>query len=197
MRAKIISAFHACGKSTYYRNWSLYSEENVWRRDNGGKQVLNNLGEPCGDKILDSDSSLFSWIYDENGNKTNVRNPDFPNNYIQHIKEHMDTEDVIFVSSHKSVRDALKNAGIPYYLIYPKKEMKDEWMYRFKKRGNDENFIKFQDEHWDEFIEDMDKETYPTKIQLEDYVGYDAITVTLMNHILQPVEVVSEDLDIE
>ena len=188
MRAKVISAFPACGKSTYYKEWSQYSEENVWRRNNDGKQVLNNIGEPCGDKILDSDSSLFSWIYDEDGNKTDTRNPDFPNNYIQHIKEHLNTEDVIFVSSHKSVRDALKEADIPYYLIYPKKEMKSTWLWRFKDRGSSEDFIQFQDEHWDEFINEMDMETYPTKIQLEHCVNYDAITVTLMNDILEPCE---------
>lgn len=53
MRAKIISAFPACGKSTYYKNWSQYSSENVWRRKNNGEQVYNNIGEPCGDKILE------------------------------------------------------------------------------------------------------------------------------------------------
>lgn len=189
MRAKIISAFPACGKSTYYKDWSQYSPENVWRKSHNGEQVYNNIGEPRGEKILDSDSSLFSWIYDENGNKTDKRNPDFPNNYIQHIKDHMDTEDVIFVSSHKVVRDALKAENIPYYLVYPKKDMKDEWMYRFKNRGNDEAFIKFQDEHWDEFIDDMENETFPTKIVLEHYVNYDAITTTLMNGIMDYQEV--------
>lgn len=184
MRAKIISAFPACGKSTYYKEWSQYSPENVWRKRNNGEQVYNNIGEPCGEKIIDSDSSFFSWIYDENGNKTDKRNPDFPNNYIQHIKEHMETEDVIFVSSHKVVRDALEKENIPYYLIYPSKDMKDEWMYRFKNRGNDEAFIKFQDEHWDEFIDNMENETFPTKVVLEDYMNYNAITTTLMNGIM-------------
>lgn len=184
MRAKIISAFPACGKSTYYKKWSQYSQENVWRSRNNGEQVYNNIGEPCGDKILDSDSSLFSWIYDENGNKTDQRNPDFPNNYIQHIKKHLDTEDVIFVSSHKVVRDALKNAGIPYYLVYPQKDMKDEWIWRFRNRGNDESFIKFQDEHWNDFIDDMENETYPTKIVLKPWVNYGAITTTVMNDIM-------------
>lgn len=188
MKAKIISAFPACGKSTYYKKWSQYSQENVWRSRNNGDQVYNNIGEPCGDKILDSDSSLFSWIYDENGNKTDQRNPDFPNNYIQHIKEYLDTEDAIFVSSHKGVRDALKHAGIPYYLIYPQKDMKDEWMRRFRNRGNDESFIKFQDEHWGEFIDDMENETYPTKIVLKSWVNYDAITVTVMNGIMDYCE---------
>ena len=107
-----------------------------------------------------------------------------PQNYINHIKEHMDEEDIIFVSSHKVVRDALKEEGIPYYLVYPRKDMKEEWMTRFKKRGNDENFIKFQDEHWDEFIEDMENDAYPTKIVLEDYLCYNAITITVINNIM-------------
>lgn len=186
MKAKIISAFPACGKSTYYREWSQYSRENVWRRNRNGDQVYtdSNPNIPCGEKILDSDSSFFSWLYDENGNKTNERNPEFPQNYINHIKEHMDEEDIIFVSSHKVVRDALKEEGIPYYLVYPRKDMKEEWMTRFKKRGNDENFIKFQDEHWDEFIEDMENDAYPTKIVLEDYLCYNAITITVINNIM-------------
>lgn len=187
MSAKIISAFPACGKSTYYKDWSQYSPENVWRIKNNGEQVYQHFNPeiPCGEKILDSDSSLFSWIYDENGNKTDKRNPEFPNNYIQHIKDHMETEDIIFVSSHKSVRDALKEAGIPYVLIYPRKDMKEEWIRRFKNRGNDEAFIKFQDEHWDEFIDDMENETYPEKVVLSyQYMNRDAITVTLMNIIM-------------
>lgn len=182
--AKIISAFPGCGKTTYYKKWSQYSPENVWRSNNNGEQVYDNIGFPCGEKILDSDSSLFSWIYDENGNKTNERNPEFPNNYIQHIKDHMWTEGVIFVSSHKTVRDALKEAGIPYTLIFPCKDMKDEWMHRFKERGNDEAFIKFQDEHWDEFIDDMMNEMYPEKVVLTNKFNFDAITVTLMNDIM-------------
>lgn len=186
MRAKIISAFPACGKSTYYKNWSQYSPENVWRKKNNGEQVYRTgTNEPCGDRILDSDSSLFSWIYDENGNKTDQRNPDFPNNYIQHIKEHMDTEDIIFVSSHKVVRDALKSEGIPYILIYPERNMKDEWMRRFRERGNSEAFIKFQDDNWDTFIDEMEAETFPHKETLYNGVNMSAITVTRMNYILE------------
>ena len=59
-KAIVISAFPACGKSTYYREWSQYSRENVWRKMNNGEQVLNNIGLPCGKKILASDSSEFN-----------------------------------------------------------------------------------------------------------------------------------------
>lgn len=187
--AKVISAFPGCGKSYYYKEWSQYSPENVWRKRNNGEQVFTAEGFLVGDKILDSDSSLFSWIYDEAGNKTDKRNPDFPNNYIQHIKDHLHTEDIIFVSSHKIVREALEKEGIKYTLIYPEKNMKDEWMRRFKERGNDEKFIKFQDEHWDEFISEMENETFPDKITLsQKYVNHDYITVTIMNSILDIYE---------
>ena len=183
--AKVISAFPGCGKSYYYKEWSQYSPENVWRERNNGEQVFDRYGNPVGDKILDSDSSLFSWIYDENGNKTDVRNPDFPNNYIQYIKDHLHTEDIIFVSSHKIVREALEKEGIKYILIYPEIDMKDVWMDRFKKRGNDDKFIKFQEEHWDEFITDMDNETFPDKITLNWMkIGYEYISVTVIDKIM-------------
>ena len=69
MDTKIYSIFPACGKTWLYEHQDDY-----------------NL------KILDSDSSKFSWLYvsvDENGNPIRgvrkIRNPEFPTNYIQHI----------------------------------------------------------------------------------------------------------------
>ena len=53
----IVSAFPCCGKTYYFEN---------------KKDLV----------VLDSDSSNFSWIKDENGNNTKERNPEFPNNYI-------------------------------------------------------------------------------------------------------------------
>lgn len=56
-KSKVVSAFPASGKSTYYRECSQYSKENMWRKRNNGEQVFNNVGFPCGEKIIDSDSS--------------------------------------------------------------------------------------------------------------------------------------------
>lgn len=122
--------------------------------------------------ILDSDSSLYSWIYDENGVKTNQRNPDFPKNYIKHIKDNLTKADFIFVSSLKEVREALNKSGLRYYLAFPYNTQanKDEWLGRFLKRGNDVKFCDFIMNHWDEFIGEMEIEMYPTHIRLgEDY----------------------------
>ena len=138
---------------------------------------------PIGDKILDSDSSLFHWLYDGNGNKTDIKNPDFPNNYIQHIKDHLNTEDAIFVSSHKCVRDALRENNIDYILIYPDRDMKDIWICRLRDRGSSEAFIKFISDNWDTFIDEMEAETFPKKVILKPWTQYDAITTTIMNEI--------------
>jgi len=131
----IISAFPACGKSYMFNNYN---------------------GKPF--TMFDSDSSEFSWIKDENGKNTKERNPEFPDNYIKHIKDNLHKVDVIFVSSHAVVRKALNDNKINFFMVYPAKIMKEEWIRRFRERGNDENFIKFISDNWDSFINDIRSE---------------------------------------
>jgi hypothetical protein len=112
--------------------------------------------------ILDSDSSSFSWV--EKG----VRNPDFPNNYIRHIKENLGKVNVILLSSHKQVRDALRENDIGYTMVYPDKSLKHEYLSRYKGRGSDENFLGMIDKNWDGFIDELETEEYPIKITLKE-----------------------------
>lgn len=111
MNTKIYSVFPACGKTWLYE----HQEEYGW-------------------KILDSDSSEFSWIYqigeDANNWTVRKRNPDFPNNYIKHIKKNISKYDCIFVSSHAAVRQALDDAGIDFTIVYPDYNCKAEWVGR-------------------------------------------------------------------
>lgn len=53
----------------------------------------------------------------------------------------------MFVSSHKVVRQALKDNNIFYYLVYPCRCIKDEYLQRYKERGNDPSFIEFIDKN--------------------------------------------------
>lgn len=145
MRTMIISGFPGVGKTEYFK----HQEEH---------------GRIC----LDSDSSEFSWIKDENGNNTKERNPEFPNNYIKHIKDSIDKVDIIFVSSHDVVRKALEEEKVYYILVYPEIEAKEEYINRYKKRGNNDGFINFISNSWESFIKDMDKETFPYKIKLKE-----------------------------
>lgn len=134
MSTFVISAFPGCGKSYCFKNYQ--------------------------DKfsMLDSDSSEFSWIKDNEGNNTKERNPNFPNNYINHIKENIGKVDIIFVSSHDVVRKALHENNIRVVIVYPNKDMKNDFIDRYKQRGNNESFIKFIYDNWDNFIEDIENE---------------------------------------
>ena len=111
-----------------------------------GKSYYVNYGEgndymPQGFAI-DSDSSTF--------NKSN-----FPKNYIEHIKKNIGKVKIIFVSSHKEVRDALVKNNIDFTLAYPNIDLKNEYIKRYKKRGSDDGFINFISDNWDEFISDL------------------------------------------
>lgn len=145
----VISAFPGCGKTYMYKNYN---------------------GKPF--TMLDSDSSQFSWVKDENGNNTKERNPDFPNNYIKHVKSNFGKVDVIFVSSHSVVRKALSDNNVRFFMIYPDKSMKEKWIRRFKERGNDENFIKFISDNWDNFIDEIENEIEVGKEMLTDKNPY-------------------------
>lgn len=155
MSALIISAFPACGKSYYYNKYSVYSNHATRDHDSGLK-------------ILDSDSSEFSWIIDEEGNK--VRNPEFPQNYIDHINEKKETEDIIFVSSHDEVRRALNDAGIRFFLIYPSLWLKDFWLETVKNRKtgiNSESFVNMLNENWKKFIRGIEESFMENCIKIE------------------------------
>lgn len=123
METKIIAAFPGCGKTEFFtKNAS---------------------------KCIDSDSSEFSWIETENGKE---RNPEFPLNYIEHIKENLGEEQYIFVSSHKEVREALDAEGLDYYLMYPSLDRKDEFLENYKWRGSTSAFVALLDKNWDEWV---------------------------------------------
>lgn len=143
---KIISAFPGCGKTYCYNKYL-------------GSDII----------ILDSDSSNFSWVKDRNGNNTETRNPDFPENYIKHIQENIGKADIIFVSSHDEVRKALEEDNIEYLLVYPypDKECKNDFIDRYKKRDSPKSFIDFISENYEKFIYDMRTESFPYSIFLD------------------------------
>lgn len=125
-------------------------------------------------RALDSDSSNFSWIHEEG--KDRVRNPAFPVNYINHIKENLGKVDIILVSSHKEVRDALVAEGLHFTLIYPDKNEKEELLTRYRERGSDASFLKLLDLNWNKFMTDMAGQidcnhvVLPPETYLSDYL---------------------------
>ena len=136
----VISAFTCCGKTYAFENYQdRYS-------------------------ILDNDSSQFSWCYEyeptDSDNIIKYRNPEFPKNYIEHIKENIGKADIIFVSSHLQVRQAMTDAGIRFCTVYPNPVMRNEWIERMCRRGDNKSFIDFQIRHWYEFMNNIRSEPH-------------------------------------
>lgn len=118
-----------------------------------GKTYLFNRPEYKGLKMTDSDSSKFSW--DKNGE----RSKEFPENYIKHIKSCIqEGYDLILVSSHKIVRDAMLEEGIDFNLVYPSKDQKDEYIKRFIERGSPESFVKLVGDNWNSWIDEIEND---------------------------------------
>lgn len=116
---------------------------------------------------IDSDSSLFSWLYDSEGNKKKefarmgevkyIRDPTFPHNYVNHIKANIKKNHIIFVSSHLSVRELMKKDGIDFYVAVPEptEHMRSEMIDRFTRRGNDTEFIRDQYDNYFDRVSEM------------------------------------------
>jgi len=130
MKTKIISAFPGTGK-TYFQTRN--SEK----------------------KIVDLDSNNFTGGHN-NGGK--VISELFPYNYIQAIKGHIIKSDILFTSIHREIRDMLVNTGVDFTLVYPKRELKEEYLERFRKRSDPEQFVELFSKNWDVILEELESQ---------------------------------------
>jgi len=105
--------------------------------------------------VIDLDSSPF---YGEN----------YPNNYIQFmLLENIRLNDsLMLLMSHDKVREALHKTKIDFTLVYPDRSLKEEYMERYRKRGNSEFFLDLIENNWDDFIDSCEQDT-ATKIVLK------------------------------
>lgn len=118
----------------------------------GKSHLFRNKGDRI---ILDSDSSKFD-------------KSDFPANYLEHIKSNIGKADIILVSSHKEIREALFINNINYQLVYPDLSIKEEYIQRYKDRGSDENFVNLLSENWENWINELNEQKGCSKIVLKE-----------------------------
>lgn len=91
-------------------------------------------------KISDTDSSTF----DRSG---------FPRNYVDEISKRRLHFDIVLVSSHEAVRAELERQKIPYQIVFPGPECKEEYLQRYRDRGDGDKFISLISDNWDRWIE--------------------------------------------
>lgn len=106
--------------------------------------------------IVDLESSFFD-------------KSEFPQNYIQKIKDNIGKTDIIFISTHEKVRKALQEENIEYVLYYPNIDRRDEMINLYERRGNEGTFIDLMTIHFDHFISNIENDSYAkTKICLQN-----------------------------
>lgn len=116
--------------------------------------------------------STFSKMNQENYNgvlylKSDDFNGEFyPQNYIEAVEANLGKFEIILVDSHEEIRIGLWNRNISHSLVYPERWRKDEWITRFKERGDSEDFILYMNDNWDKMIDSLEKDWNRHKIQL-------------------------------
>lgn len=136
-KAKIISGFPGVGKSTAIEFLKFFNIE-----------------------CYDSDSSKFSWIVSEDGEKE--RNPNFVKDYVDHIKSLLDKDAFVFVSTHEDFLMALSKERIKFEIVYPSVFRKEEFAEIYEKRGN--AFGKIVIENWNTWINAFSQYSVPQVI---------------------------------
>lgn len=125
-------------------------------------------------QISDSDSSQFD-------------KSQFPQNYLTHIQNRLSRGLCTFVSSHEIVRQALVDHYIPFVLVYPRIDCKEEYIQRYIDRAGkgglmnaDElPFAKLMQQHWDEWIPQCQMQSGCIKRELKpgeflaDVIGFE------------------------
>lgn len=106
--------------------------------------------------ILDMDANLF--INDESWN--------FPEDYVKALDEvigYPGEPDFIMMSTHHETRNELHRVGLPYVIVYPHHDRKDEIVARIEKRevgkeNGDMELSKRIAENYDEWISDLEND---------------------------------------
>lgn len=138
-----------------------------------GKSTLSSNS----DLFIDLESSNFKWIIPEEQKLMSVeerkglpkeQNPNWPENYLKEMIILSNAGRIVLISMDKFIRDELEARKAKFILVYPDKSIKDEYIERLIKRGNNEKFVELIKVNYDQWIEDLNK-TKQLKIVL--YAG--------------------------
>lgn len=140
---------------TFTKLYAQYYHEQI-TKGNHGTTIISGFPGTGKTTYHNGDYQPEGWSFDSDSSQFDKRY--FPNNYMKHIISKLGSAKYIFVSSHKEVRDALVENEIEFTLIYPNKNIKEEYISRYKKRGNNEGFVNLLKSNWDAWIKELEKQ---------------------------------------
>lgn len=144
--------------------------------------------------VIDLESIFWKWKYNEKFTNieyyksycNRIKNTYFPQNYIEAIKENQKKYDIVLTAYNSTICDSLKENGIDFLLCNPDKSAKDIYIERYRKRGNNSNFINKNIELFEQAVDIAEKRTGHKIILhgnevLEDYLIRNGYTLKPYN----------------
>ena len=189
METVVISAYTACGKTYAAERFKekykiidsdIHEFSFIERRYTDAELQEKKKQWNSEPHLLDGDG----YINFLRGRKVKVRNPDFPKNYVEYIKENIGKVDVIFVSSDLEVRKAMTEAGIKFCTVYPREDMLNEWIGRMFKMGKPKELISIYIHKWNVSMNNIETEPFGKilfRIGSNDYIDVEKILKEMRN----------------
>jgi hypothetical protein len=142
-RALIISGFPGVGKTTLERY------ERIVDLESSGFHWHQTPGDPFGPE----QPAPPVWQL----------HPMWPKNYVDEIDKlsKESCQKIILISSQSLVRSLLLHRKIPYVIVCPTKDCKNEYMIRYLRRGSDFDFLLNMDHEFDNYLDDLEKDPAP------------------------------------
>lgn len=128
--------------------------------------------------VLDADSRLFQFIgatpqmlHNTAARARTAPNPEYPDNYFHYIENAGST--YVLLNCHVSLLPRIPSENL--LLIYPDISLKDEYLCRYRDRGDSESFLSYMDESFADMVRAI--ESYPCrKLRITDEHTNEALT---------------------
>jgi hypothetical protein len=145
----IIAAYAGVGKTTYAK---LHAEDTLdfvcmpYKYEQSDEADKGEAGKACSENTMD---------------------PEWPFNYVDALEKIKDGHKFILIPSDTAVLYLLKERGMPFLLVTPLRSAKEEYRRRFIERGNSNEFIEIFIEHWDSFMDSLERVCPCVRIALD------------------------------
>lgn len=117
--------------------------------------------------VIDMESTLYKYLgaskESESSKSTDRKiNEQWPENYFKALREVKDRYDYILIAD-EICDKFLKDNHLEYWWVYPQKNLKEEYLNRCKKRGNNDEFIYWYSKLWEEWISKCENDKSASK----------------------------------
>ena len=123
-------------------------------------------------RFVDLESRPFKYFLEnandggeaDKANTEYISRPGWRLDYVKAVKEVLSSDKIVLIPSDSRVLALLREENIPYLLVYPERNAKEEYRNRFIGRGNSEEFLNIFIEGWDIFLDILERDPSDQRI---------------------------------